>query len=446
MRLTSATPPVLVASVGLGGADLIGAVAAESNEELAAGLEEDFRQMTAAQGRILVRLGEFDRRQGFRDEGATSVEAWTTERFGVSAPTARALAHVGEVAWNLPHLVGALCGGALSFDKVRALADVATPESDAPLCEQANACTVRELADIARTTAEREAAERQAAGRCARARSEHDRRYLRFNDTFRTVTAQLPAESYAEAKACLEAVAREIPSEDEVSSAGENPSVGQTRWDQRLCDAFKEVIRKRASGTSNGAKTASPFFVVAHVALGALVDESGEASELAGELEHDGLIDTETVQKLACDAHLGHSGRRRRRAHHVRGPGPALPDRCPTPRGQAPRPTVSLPGLCQRHLRRRASHRAVETRGSGATWTIWPSCADITTVWCTERLDHDRQRQRGADLLRPDGPGHDVAPFAFVDQGHGRSPVGSVGLRRSLLRLKRAGAARPSGR
>ncbi len=209
---------------GLGGADLIGAVAAESNEELAAGLDEDFRQMTAAQGRILVRLGEFDRRQGFRDEGATSVEAWTTERFGVSAPTARALAHVGEVAWNLPHLVGALCEGALSFDKVRALADVATPESDAPLCEQANACTVRELADIARTTAEREAAERQAAGRCARARSEHDRRYLRFNDTFRTVTAQLPAESYAEAKACLEAVAREIPSEDE------SPRQRTPRW------------------------------------------------------------------------------------------------------------------------------------------------------------------------------------------------------------------------
>ena len=420
----------------LGGADLIGAVAAESNEELAAGLEEDFRQMTAAQGRILVRLGEFDRRQGFRDEGATSVEAWTTERFGVSAPTARALAHVGEVAWNLPHLVGALCGGALSFDKVRALADVATPESDAPLCEQANACTVRELADIARTTAER-----QAAGRCARARSEHDRRYLRFNDTFRTVTAQLPAESYAEAKACLEAVAREIPSKDE-----EKPSVGQTRWDQRLCDAFKEVIRSRASGTSNGAKTASPFFVVAHVALGALVDESGQAAELAGELEHDGLIDTETVQKLACEAHPRHSSRRRRRAHHVRGPGPALPDRCPTPRGQAPRPTVSLPGLCQRHLRRRASHRPLETRGTDRPGQSGPPVPTSPRCGAPQRLDHDRQRQRGADLLRPDGPGHDVAPFAFVDQGHGRSWVGSVGLRRSRLRLKRAGAARPSGR
>ena len=51
-------------------------------------------------------------------------------------------------------------------------------------------------------------------------RSEHDRRYLRFNDTFKTMTVQLPAESYAQTKACLEARAREIPSDDEVPSEG----------------------------------------------------------------------------------------------------------------------------------------------------------------------------------------------------------------------------------
>ena len=47
---------------------------------------------------------------------------------------------------------------------------------------------------------------------------------------------------------------------------------------------------------------ASPFFVVAHVALAALVEESGAPSELAGELEQCGLIDIETVQRVACDA------------------------------------------------------------------------------------------------------------------------------------------------
>src|SRR5277367_5782644 len=171
------------------GAALISAVAAESNDELAARLEEDFGQMTAAQGRILVRLGEVGRRQAFRDEGATSVEAWTTERFGVSSPTARALSRVGEKAWDLPHLTGALCQGEVSFDKVRAVADVATPESDRELCESAKACSVRELADIARTSAERLAAGAAGAAAPGPARSEHDRRYLRFNDTLRTVTA-----------------------------------------------------------------------------------------------------------------------------------------------------------------------------------------------------------------------------------------------------------------
>src|ERR1700677_5164575 len=136
------------------GADLISAVAAESNEELAFGLDEDFVQMSAAQARFLVRLGEVDRRQAFRDEGATSLESWAAERFGVSTPTARTYAHVGEKAWDIPHLVGSLCAGDISFDKLTAVADVATPESDRQLCDQARECSVRELADIARSSAE----------------------------------------------------------------------------------------------------------------------------------------------------------------------------------------------------------------------------------------------------------------------------------------------------
>ena len=109
--------------------------------------------MSAAQARFLVRLGEYDRRQAFRDEGATSLESWTAERFGVSTPTARAYAHVGEKAWDIPQLVGSLFAGDLSFDKVRVLADVATPQTDGELCVQAKEHSVRELADIARSAA-----------------------------------------------------------------------------------------------------------------------------------------------------------------------------------------------------------------------------------------------------------------------------------------------------
>ena len=42
--------------------------------------------------------------------------------------------------------------------------------------------------------------------------------------------------------------------------------------------------------------------MVVHTPLDALLDEEGETSELAGDLERDGLISTETVRRIACDA------------------------------------------------------------------------------------------------------------------------------------------------
>jgi hypothetical protein len=304
------------------------AVAVESNEELVAGLEDDFRRMSAAQGRILVRLGEFSRRQAYRDEGATALEPWAVERFGVSVPTARALGQMSAKSHELPHLVGSLCAGEVSLDKVRALAPVATPESDRALCARAKDHSVHELADIARMEAEQLRVSRSIQGAVARpdAPSTHERRSVRFNDQCRTMTAQLPPASYAEVRSCLEARAKDIPSD------------GDTPWDQRVHDAFVEVIhsvdadaRERSAqrvgagaGTSSTPRTAgrtgavgrareagaaatattagSPYVVVAHVPLSALRDEKGDPSEVAGELERGGLIDAETVERLACEA------------------------------------------------------------------------------------------------------------------------------------------------
>ncbi len=262
-----------------GGVGDIGAVAALSNAEITQNLDGLFRLKAAVEGAIVVHVGEVDRRQAYRDDGATSTETWAAERFGVSRPTARALAHVGEKAWDMPRLVDAFCDGDLSFDKIRAICDAATPETDEELCEQAKVCTVRELAEVARS---------KAAPKPPSAHTEHDRRFLRFNDQFRTMTVQLPPESYAETRTTLEATARAVPSD------------GETPWDQRLCDAFLEVIR--SSGGRGTSKTASPYFVVVHVPLAALVEDAGETTALAGELERDGLISTTTVRQIACDA------------------------------------------------------------------------------------------------------------------------------------------------
>ncbi len=283
------------ANTGAPGAAVITTAAAMSPEEREERLEVLFRSKAAIEGEIAVHLGEVARSESYRVEGATSAESWVATRFGVSGPGARALSQLGEKAAALPHLLGALCAGEVSLDKVRALAEVATPQSDRELCARAKVHSVRELVDIART----EVARRRR-GSSDPSRWAHERRYLRFNDALRTLSAQLRAEDYAEAKACLEARAKAIGSEGEA----ETP----TPWDQRCADGLMDLVRSAALGAGAAAGGANPFFVVAHVALRTLVEGVGrgegenEASELAGELERVGLIDTETVQKIACDA------------------------------------------------------------------------------------------------------------------------------------------------
>ena len=233
-------------------------------------------RITREVGRFVRFTGELAKREGWRAEGATSMEAWIVERCGVSLASARSFAHVAERLNELPHLAAGLSSGELTFDKVRAVADVASPRNDQELAEQAKDCTVRQLHEVART-------ERGVPR--SRAETDYEARSVRFNDTFRTVTAQLPPESYAEVKSCLETRARALPSD------------GETRWDQRVCDSYLEVFRADLEARGG----ASPHVVVVHAALETVTDES---SELAGELEHEGLISAGTVRRLACDATL----------------------------------------------------------------------------------------------------------------------------------------------
>jgi hypothetical protein len=278
-----------MAPLGGAGADLVGAVAGLSKDELRARMTEALRVKTAAEGEFTICLAESLKRMMFRDDGATSVEAWTAERFGVSVATARAYSHVAQKAPGLPHLVGSLCAAEISFDKVRAVVDVATPHSDRALCAQAKELGVAELAEVARS-----AAARARSASVSFSRAEHDGRYLRWNDGHRTVSMQLPAEAYAQTKACVDAWAKTIPHEDTIP------------LDQRRCDGFMAMVDSATPGRGKGSaeqpSTPKPFLVVAHVPLEDLVNEDGEPSELAAELEHGGLIDVETVQRIACDA------------------------------------------------------------------------------------------------------------------------------------------------
>jgi hypothetical protein len=246
-------------------------VASLSTERIMELATESACRMASLAGLVALLAGELDRREGWRTEGATSLEAWMVERLGLSVPTARAFAHVGERLFDLPHLATGLSTGALSFDKVRAVVDAATPDTDRELRDRAKECTAVELAQLARRHKEASAA------------TTRETRSLRFNDNFRTVTAQLPADSYAEVRTALEAEAKQLPSD------------GETPWDQRLCDAFLGLVRS----TTKPRNADSRYTVIVHAPLDVLIDDE---SELAGELEHHGLISADTVRRVACDA------------------------------------------------------------------------------------------------------------------------------------------------
>src|SRR5271168_745699 len=86
-------------------------------------------RITREEARFVRYSAEIGKREGWRAEGATSLEAWIVERCGFSLASARAFAHVAEKLNDLPHLAAGLSSGELTFDKVRAVADVATPKN-----------------------------------------------------------------------------------------------------------------------------------------------------------------------------------------------------------------------------------------------------------------------------------------------------------------------------
>jgi hypothetical protein len=254
------------------------------------------RVIASAMGDLLTAVGELDRREAWRSEGATSSGAWITQRLGVAEGTGRIWSHVAGKLWDLPHLAQGLRVGALSFDKVRAAVEIATPESDASVLRQAEECTVRQISDLVRS--KREPSDDQSDSR-------HHSRYLRFNDARRSISAQLTEDAYALVRNAITERARIFPSD------------GETPYDQRQADALVDICRTRfgrrrtGSGSGSGADgngsggmgggdgsgSRSNFLVIAHTDLALLQGGTGRA-----EIERMGFLSGEAIRRIGCDA------------------------------------------------------------------------------------------------------------------------------------------------
>ena len=227
-----------------------------------------------------------------------------------------------------------------------------------------------------------------------------------------------------------------------------SPSEGETPLDQRRFDGFMGMVdlatpghgsraatprsHHRATSTTTSTTAPKPFFVVAHVPLEDLVDPAGDANELAAELEHDGLIDVETVRRLACDGtvvvavddevgHTMYEGRARR-----------------FPTGAQRREVIRRDRHCRFPGCTNATFAAVHHI---APWKLGGG-TDLDNLVLLCRHHHGlvhREGEKGwsmtgnpneeLSIVGPDGPGHGVAPFAALDEGDSGAPVGRPELR-----------------
>ncbi len=250
-------------------------------EALVSSVTQHHRAISAHQSQLLAAVAQLDQRRAWRVDGATSMVAWLVQRCGVSAATAREWVSAAAKLPALPKIADALSQGKLSFDQVRPLVEVAKPETDARLAEQAthwSAKQIRELALAARNQSD------------DRSSGFYARRFLRFDDRRRTLTGTLPEDQYVVVKSSLIARAR-VRGRD------------RTPFDQRMADALVSVCKadndgKTAAGaTQAGGSRRNRPTVVVHADMTFLAGAEGGA-----ELDVMGPVSREVARRLACDA------------------------------------------------------------------------------------------------------------------------------------------------
>jgi hypothetical protein len=253
-------------------------------EALVASVAQHHRAISAHQSQLLAAVVQLDRRKAWRVDGATSMVAWLVQRCCVSASTAREWVTAAAKLQELPKISDALSQGKLSFDQVKPLVEVAKPETDAQLAEQATRWSAKQVRELA--TAARGQSDEQATGVYAR-------RFLRFDDRRRTLTGILSQDQYAVVKSSL--IARASRRQRD-----------RTPFDQRMADALVAVCRTDLAGhtpattgepaRAGGMRRNRPTLVV-HADMHFLAGGEG-----AAELDVQGPLSREVARRLACDA------------------------------------------------------------------------------------------------------------------------------------------------
>src|SRR6202167_3131803 len=123
-------------------------IVSRRTESLVASVSQHHKAVSAHQRRLLSAVAELDRRKAWRVDGATTMVAWLVQRCSVTATTAREWVTAAEKLEGLPKISEALSQGKLSFDQIKPLVQVAKPETDARLAEEATHWSAKQVREL----------------------------------------------------------------------------------------------------------------------------------------------------------------------------------------------------------------------------------------------------------------------------------------------------------
>jgi len=382
---------------------------AVTTQELGDEISRVAGHLAAATCRWLLLVADFDKREGWADDGIASCAYWLSWRCGIAPGTAREQVRVARRLTVLPVITGRFATGELSYAKVRAITRIATPDTEAQLIDFALHATASQLEDMVR---EFKSCERRARATDERRRK---RRYLRHRydaDGCMIITVRLAPEDGAvvldqledlvrldgldEVVAAEDADAKTRPVDVSAETADATPepdtepdnTTEPLPGEQARADALVAMARRAATTLDDDASVAHDR---AHLLIHVDADTLFGLAEGRSHLEHGPTLARSTVCELGCDAtmavlvedgkgnplHLGDTtptvSRRQKRALLARDKGCRFPG-CAARRylhahhivhwiHGGPTCVANLALLCGRH------HRAVHRRGFGVTGT-----------------------------------------------------------------------------
>jgi hypothetical protein len=231
-------------------------------------------QIQTATYDLLVRLREFDKREGWGHHGAKSCAHWLAWRTSLAPGAAREWVRVARALEHLPVLSEAMRKGEVSYSKARALSRIATPETEFDLIELARAGTADHIEKIVRACRRygpKEEADKE--------RRMHDSRYVHIShdeDGMVILRARLDGVAGAVVVRALNAAAEALYQQAKRSgterSACRDSAGHELAPGQRRADALVLLAEAALTGGLDPGTAGDRYQVVVHVDAAVLAD------------------------------------------------------------------------------------------------------------------------------------------------------------------------------